>query len=81
MARISGQALSSHSGVCGGPTLLFQLPGEGVWARAPYPHGDHDHEGKETRPYHVPGAPAVQLQGHGEHQGAQYKQNLSKTRG
>lgn len=50
-------------------------------ALVPYPHGDHDHNGKEARPHCVPGGPAVQLQGHGEDQSAQEKQNLGKTQG
>lgn len=67
-------------------TLVPQLPGEGVWARSlpapgPYPHGNHDHDGKEARPHRVPGGPAVQLQGHGEDQSAQDKEDLGETQG
>jgi hypothetical protein len=40
---------------------------------APYPHGCHDHEGKEAGSHHVPDASAVQLQGHSDDQYAQDK--------
>lgn len=81
-----GHTLSSRGEhVWGAHALIPQLPGEGVWAGtlptpAPYPHGNHDHDGKEARPHCVPGGPAVQLQGHGEDQSAQHKEDLGETK-
>lgn len=47
----------------------------------PYPHGGHDHKGKEAGPHQVPDASAIHLQGHGDDQCAQDKQDLAETQG
>lgn len=53
--------------------------GEVVPGLVAYPHGGHDHKGKETGPHHIPDAPAVQLQGHGNNQCAEEIQDLGET--
>lgn len=52
--------------------------GSCVVSPATYPRGSHDDQGKEAGCQHVPHTPAVQLQRHGDDEGARHTEDLQQ---